>query len=125
MSFYDNYIRLCNLRGISPSKAAEMIGLDRSAPHRWKAKGQKPNYASSCKIAEFFNVDVTALIQNEPDEDAILDSELWTREERLLVHAWRRASIEERENVAYILRNTGFRYQSPVATLEAPKEKIG
>ena len=53
--FYDNFIRLCALNGISPSVAAEKIGFDRSAVTGWK-KGSKPKDINIQKIADYFGV---------------------------------------------------------------------
>ena len=53
--FYDNFINMCAVRGISPSVAAEEIGFDRSAVTGWK-KGAKPKDTTIRKIANYFGV---------------------------------------------------------------------
>ena len=53
MVFYDNFIKACALRGISPSIAE--IGFDRSAVTGWK-KGSKPKDTTIQKISEYFGI---------------------------------------------------------------------
>ena len=53
--FYDNFINMCAVRGISPSVAAEEIGFDRSAVTGWK-KGAKPKDTTIRKIANYFGI---------------------------------------------------------------------
>lgn len=53
--FYDNFIKACTMRGISPSIAAEEIGFDRSAVTGWK-KGSKPKDTTVRKIADYFGI---------------------------------------------------------------------
>lgn len=53
--FYTKFVKLCNERNISPSAAAEEIGLSRAATSKW-AIGQTPRKATLLKIAEYFGV---------------------------------------------------------------------
>lgn len=53
--FYDNFIKACALRGISPSVAAEEIGFDRSSVTGWK-KGSRPKDTTIRKIADYFGI---------------------------------------------------------------------
>lgn len=54
--FYAVFVRLCNERGLSPSKAVESVGLSRSLVSYWK-KGTVPSEANISRLADFFGVD--------------------------------------------------------------------
>lgn len=58
--FYDNYVRLCNSVGKTPSAVALEIGIAKPTVSRWKA-GSKPNHATIIKVADYFNVSVSEL----------------------------------------------------------------
>lgn len=53
--FYDNYIRLCNGIGKSPSAVAEEIGLKKATVTGWK-RGSMPTDATVHKLADYFGV---------------------------------------------------------------------
>ena len=58
--FYNNYVSLCNIKGLSPSAAAEAMGFKRSVVSRW-SKGTQPRQATLQKIADYFGVTVEYL----------------------------------------------------------------
>lgn len=58
--FYDNYVRLCNTVGKTPSAAALEIGISKPTVSRWKT-GSKPNRATVLKVADYFGVPADAL----------------------------------------------------------------
>ena len=58
--FYNNYVNLCNINGLSPSAAAEAMGFKRSVVSRW-SKGTQPRQATLQKIADYFGVTVEYL----------------------------------------------------------------
>lgn len=84
MNFYDNYVKLCNEKGKSPSKVAGEIGLSKTAVNRWK-NGGSPTDATVKRIADYFQVDpmeltggipIGTLIRNkgpEPDHETAAD----------------------------------------------------
>ena len=53
--FYDNYIRLCNGIGKSPSAVAEEIGLKKATVTGWK-RGSMPTDATLRKLADYFGI---------------------------------------------------------------------
>lgn len=67
MSFYTNYVRLCNQMGSSPSGVALKIGIEKSSVSRW-AKGSTPRYSTLVKLADYFGVTVRELTG---DDEAI------------------------------------------------------
>lgn len=66
--FYDIYATLCKEKGLSPSKAAENISLNRTAVVKWK-KGAVPSGSTLKKIADYFNVTVDYLMGETKNED--------------------------------------------------------
>lgn len=65
--FYHNFVDLCNKRNISPSAAAENMGFHRSDVTRW-SKGAQPRQATIQKIADYFDVPVSALTSENQKE---------------------------------------------------------
>ena len=55
--FYDNFLRLCNQKGISPTSAVMEMGFQKSVVTRWKKS--IPTDANKLKIAQYFGVSVT------------------------------------------------------------------
>ncbi len=60
--FYDTYIKLCSQKGISPTKAAEEIGISRATPTTWKKRKLTPQGDTLNKIANYFGVTIDHLI---------------------------------------------------------------
>lgn len=60
--FFQNYLRLCNKHGISPSAAALEMGISKPTVTRWK-KGGTPNDATLQRIADYFSVPVSSLTE--------------------------------------------------------------
>lgn len=54
MSFYESFLSLCARAGITPSAAAEAIGLSRSSVNGWK-NGKMPRESTLERIAQLFN----------------------------------------------------------------------
>jgi transcriptional regulator with XRE-family HTH domain len=65
--FYDLYSKLCKVKGVSLSKAAESMGLSRTSVVKWKA-GSVPTGVTLNKIATYFNVSVDYLLGNDQKE---------------------------------------------------------
>ena len=53
--FYDNYIRVCALRGEKPTPVAQKVGCTSSKIAQWK-KGSTPRSAVLQKIADYLEV---------------------------------------------------------------------
>ena len=58
--FYDNFLNLCNERGVSPSAAVVEMGFQKSVVTRWKKS--IPTDANKRKIAQYFGVTVEELM---------------------------------------------------------------
>ena len=59
--FYDNFVKACNFKNVSPSSVAEEIGLNRAAVTGWK-NGAIPRDSTIEKLADYFGISKTDLI---------------------------------------------------------------
>ena len=110
MVFYDNYVKLCNKKGISPSAAAEEMGMQRSVVTAWK-NGRVPRRANLQKVADYFGVEIEDLLAGKEksassDDDAVADflEDLRRGEVRVLLAATRNMTKEEVEAMAYFAK---------------------
>lgn len=72
--FYDNYLRLCNSIGKTPSAVALELGLSKSLVTRWKAGGGLTD-STALKIANYFGITVDELRSGEKNEPSIPEIE--------------------------------------------------
>lgn len=68
MAFYENYVKLCNSVGKSPSAVAVELKLGKPSVTRWK-NGAEPRDATLQKIADYFGVTVEYLKGEETKKD--------------------------------------------------------
>lgn len=61
MNFYSNYLKLCNLKCETPSRAALNCGISKAAVNRWK-NGYLPTDANLQKLADYFGVTTDYLL---------------------------------------------------------------
>lgn len=80
---YDNFLKLCNDIGKTPSAAALDMGLSKTTVNRWKNGGGVTD-ATALKIANYFGITVEELktgIKKEPsvpkDEELDKNDDLW------------------------------------------------
>ena len=73
MNFYNNFVRLCNSVGKSPSRVVLDVGGTKSAITRWK-NGGNPTDATAMKIAEYFGVSVQELTGETDLGDALYEA---------------------------------------------------
>ncbi len=67
--FYDNFLKLCNQKGVSPTVAVVEMGFQKSVATRWKKS--IPTDANKLKIAEYFGVSVDDLMSAEKETPAL------------------------------------------------------
>lgn len=76
--FYDRFIKLCDLKGVSRTKACVDCGISRTAWHKWE-DGATPNGATINKFATYFDVPVGSLLDEQkeksPDEFVLTEGE--------------------------------------------------
>ena len=66
--FWENFLTLCEKRGISPSYAAEKMGITTPSVTKWR-RGATPRDTTLRKIAAFFGVSVGYLLGNEEQKE--------------------------------------------------------
>lgn len=67
--FYDNFVQLCEQKGVKPTRAATEAGIARSAVSHWKASWEKgeevlPTNANAKALAGYFGVTVDRLLRS-------------------------------------------------------------
>lgn len=67
--FYLIYEKLCNEKGISPTKAGEEMGINRGTISKWKNKGTSPTFDKLTTIAKYFNVPLSVFNADEISDD--------------------------------------------------------
>lgn len=72
--FFDNFVRLCEQKGVKPSRALTDAGVPKSAYSYWKAEAgigndAKPTNQNAVKLAQYFNVSVDYLLTGEQKEN--------------------------------------------------------
>ena len=60
--FYDQFHRLCLVKGVTPTQVARDLGLRQSTVSMWKKQGTTPKYDTLRKLADYFGVDVDDLL---------------------------------------------------------------
>lgn len=72
--FKENFIRLCNQRGESPTVVCKKIGITSSAFSKWTDESI-PRKATLMKIADYFGVSTSYLlgVADDPDPIALID----------------------------------------------------
>lgn len=66
--FYDRFKALCDKRGVTCNRAAIEMGLSNATPTAWKKRGLTPKADTLAVIANYFNVSVDYLLDEEPKE---------------------------------------------------------
>lgn len=69
--FYDQFIELCVRKGISPSRAAVEMGINKSSVTMWK-NGSIPSTPTLNKLSNYFGVSVDYLLgHDDPQNDEL------------------------------------------------------
>lgn len=101
--FYDVLLSLCKSRGVSVSKAAESIGLNRAAVSKWK-KGSVPVGATLQKFADYFGVTTDYLLTGEQKEKpSTVSGEELSYSDMELLAAIKRADEKDLKAIRVIL----------------------
>lgn len=102
MTFYENYLRLCNQLGKSPSAVAIEAKVGKPAVSRWKA-GTKPRDATITKLAAYFNVPVEELMGDGTKKGPAQMGEV-DKETAELQDIWNSADDDERRALLEVAR---------------------
>lgn len=71
--FFDNFVRLCEQKGVKPSRALTEAGVPKSAYSYWRTEANagndaKPTNQNAVKLAQYFNVTVDYLLTGNQKE---------------------------------------------------------
>lgn len=83
MDFYENYVKLCNSVGKSPSAVAVELKFGKPSVTRWKS-GAEPRDATLQKIADYFGVTVEYLKGEETKKDPATNGEVSSAKKALI-----------------------------------------
>lgn len=72
--FFDNFVRLCEQKGVKPSRALTEAGVPKSAYSYWRTEAgagndAKPTSQNAVKLAQYFDVTVDYLLTGEQKEN--------------------------------------------------------
>lgn len=72
--FFDNFVKLCEQKGVKPSRALTDAGVPKSAYSYWRAEAgigndAKPTNQNAVKLAQYFNVSVDYLLTGEQKQN--------------------------------------------------------
>lgn len=72
--FFDNFVRLCEQKGVKPSRALTEAGVPKSAYSYWRTEAgagndAKPTNLNAVKLAQYFNVTVDYLLTGNQKEN--------------------------------------------------------
>lgn len=109
-AFYNNYVRLCAEKNISPSAAALDIGIKKSNVTYWKNGRNNPSDVTLIKIADYFGVTVAELTgelgegikKERPAEGGALSGA--DKETAELREIWNSADSDERQMLLEIAK---------------------
>lgn len=83
VSFYEKFIQLCEAKGVAPTRAALDIDLSKATPSKWK-NGSVPEGETLVKLAQYFNVDISELV----DQEEITSPAKWQIRQALEAAFW-------------------------------------
>lgn len=103
--FYDNYVRLCNQIGKSPSAVAQEIGFAKPTVTRWKKDGGVSD-ATLFKVADYFGVSVDDLRGDVKEQQKKPAPEKGEREysDQVLLDAFNRADEATKAAIRLLLK---------------------
>lgn len=75
-TFYDRFSKLCERKGVSPTRAAVEAGIAKSAVTNWKQKGGEPTGENAKKLCAYFGVTRSELFDDTPTDTPPKDEDL-------------------------------------------------
>lgn len=65
--FFDKFKTLCDIKGVSPTRAATEIGLSNATATKWKKTKATPDGSTIYKVCEYFGIGVDYFLGSEAD----------------------------------------------------------
>ena len=78
--FYQNFIKLCEEKGVSRGAVCQAVGLSDNAWRRW-SNGSTPNGKSINAIAQFFGVEAKDMLHTDMNESIAVRQQVFERPE--------------------------------------------
>lgn len=104
--FYDNYLRLCNSVGKSPSAVALEIGIEKSTVTRWK-QGKSQTDANIRKVADYFGVPVSELTE-EKEKAPTQEGERKVSDDDIMFALWGDSDDVDKDDLDDVKRYAAF-----------------
>lgn len=106
--YYQNFEQLCKQNNVTPNKVSKETGISTATLTSWKQGKYTPKTDKLKIIAEFFNVSLEYLMQNEevewnPSEQTVDYSLSLTEEEQQLLIEYRNADSVKKEMIRRLL----------------------
>lgn len=102
--FYDNFVKLCQRHGISPSKAAVDAGLSKSTVTKWKnSPNSEPTGTAIKRLSDYFNVPISELLGEEEKENSPGELTL-TEGEMELLELFRMVPVDQQPVVLAMIK---------------------
>ena len=103
--FYDKYLFLCSQKGIAPSKAAEEAGFAKSLVTKWKTnKVETPSADILVKLSAYFNMPVSALLDEDLQKEKSPSELPLTEGEKALLELFRKVPEDKQAMVIQMIR---------------------
>jgi transcriptional regulator with XRE-family HTH domain len=108
--FFDNFVKLCEKKGVKPSRALTDAGVPKSAYSYWRTEASfgndaKPTNQNAVKLAQYFGVTVDYLLtgvqkENQPQQSqSEVDADIKWIEQKLV-----EMSKEKREALMKLIK---------------------
>lgn len=103
--FYNNFVDLCNAKGVSPTQAAEQMGFHKSQVTRWRKEESNPRQATIQKMMKYFQCSADDLLREtdngQKNKPADYSADLTDAQKKLIQLLPHMSEAE----VNYLLRN--------------------
>lgn len=101
MSFYERYVQLCSEHGMKPQnpEMQRITGVSSGAISGWK-KGADPKVDVLLRLSDYFDVTIDYLLGLSQVRK--LDGYNLTEMEKLLIDAYRHASVSGQANIIHV-----------------------
>ena len=100
--FSDKFVKLCAQKGVHPTTVAEILGYSRTTGSKW-INGAVPRKTTLHKIAEYFDVSVNELLDDETKKAPVQMDERKDGRITMLVDLFERLPPEDQNDVLFEL----------------------
>ena len=94
MDFMNNFVSLCESKGVAPTAVLVALGMSKGNYAAWK-EGRIPKIQQLQKIADYFNVSVDYLLGNKTEKAATLSDDGYSEKKKSLLKAVEQMTEEQ------------------------------